>query len=823
MEEIQAQVVQPKIKMPNRQLFSWSLREIRQGQLWPISAALTLIIACIFALTALADRMEQVIVKQGKDALTADSVFVSANPIPELLLAQVRDNNLETTTLTRFATMAFSDEDMQLVTVKAVGDAYPLRGELILTDESGNKSSVSQGELWLEQRVMDQLNVKIGDSVTIGDADLQVTGVITEEPGLSFNPFQQMPSVMINSADIEKTGALQIGSRVQFRLFLNGDSNAIQSIVDSTELTPSDRWLTENTQSRTSDVFSRTKQYLSLTVAIVILMAATTLVLTCQHYVSNRRQTIAMLKSIGASKSWIARWLWVQLGVLFAIGITFGIAIGIGLEVLLRLPMADLLPDPLPSYGISPYLYSVVTCVLISVPALGIPLLHLLNTPALSVMQDSALKVNRKSLLLLLVPVIPMLVVYGSNLMVWMVLVGIVVLFAVLGLVSSLLTRLVSKLPMNTTMKLAVSRLNRTSVASGVQFAALALSLMLLSVIWLVRTDLLSDWQQTLPDDAPNVFALNIASTEVDSYLTTLDENVQDRSEAYPIIRGRVSTINGIPAKDYVLSKRGAEEETDALSRELNFTWADQIPAHNDLLEGEWVGKGSVSVESDVMSELGLEIGDTLTYVINGVTVEAKVDSVRHVEWREMKPNFYFIFSPDVLEGIPSTYLVSFRINDEQKPFLNQLSRSYPTVSVMDISTMGAKIQELLRQIVWAITVLAALGVIAGLMLIFTLLRLSLSQRQQEIRLYRTLGASKKRISNTLWCEFGLMAIIAGIIASFGAEVSVASLMKWGFELTPNAHPWLWLILPVLSFATLGLVLNTLIKRLLIPVNKGAY
>ncbi|BCL72749.1 ABC transporter permease [Vibrio nigripulchritudo] len=823
MEEIQAQVVQPKIKMPNRQLFSWSLREIRQGQLWPISAALTLIIACIFALTALADRMEQVIVKQGKDALTADSVFVSANPIPELLLGQVRDNNLETTTLTRFATMAFSDEDMQLVTVKAVGDAYPLRGELILTDESGNKSSVSQGELWLEQRVMDQLNVKIGDSVTIGDADLQVTGVITEEPGLSFNPFQQMPSVMINSADIEKTGALQLGSRVQFRLFLNGDTNAIQSIVDSTELTPSDRWLTENTQSRTSDVFSRTKQYLSLTVAIVILMAATTLVLTCQHYVSNRRQTIAMLKSIGASKSWIARWLWVQLGVLFAIGITFGIAIGIGLEVLLRLPMADLLPDPLPSYGISPYLYSVVTCVLISVPALGIPLLHLLNTPALSVMQDSALKVNRKSLLLLLVPVIPMLVVYGSNLMVWMVLVGIVVLFAVLGLVSSLLTRLVSKLPMNTTMKLAVSRLNRTSVASGVQFAALALSLMLLSVIWLVRTDLLSDWQQTLPDDAPNVFALNIASTEVDSYLTTLDENVQDRSEAYPIIRGRVSTINGIPAKDYVLSKRGAEEETDALSRELNFTWADQIPAHNDLLEGEWVGKGSVSVESDVMSELGLEIGDTLTYVINGVTVEAKVDSVRHVEWREMKPNFYFIFSPDVLESIPSTYLVSFRINDEQKPFLNQLSRSYPTVSVMDISTMGAKIQELLRQIVWAITVLAALGVIAGLMLIFTLLRLSLSQRQQEIRLYRTLGASKKRISNTLWCEFGLMAIIAGIIASFGAEVSVASLMKWGFELTPNAHPWLWLILPVLSFATLGLVLNTLIKRLLIPVNKGAY
>lgn len=823
MEEVQTPIATPKLKMPNRQLFRWSIREIRQGQLWPISAALTLIIACIFALSALADRMEQVIVKQGKDALTADSVFVSANPIPDHLLDQVAKQNLQTTNLTRFATMAFSEEDMQLVTVKAVGDEYPLRGELILTGENGIRSSVRPGELWIEPRVQDQLGAKVGDVVTIGDADLTVSGIITEEPGLSFNPFQQMPSVMINSADIDKTGALQVGSRVQFRLFLNGDAAAIQKIVDDTELTPSDRWLTENTQSRTSDVFTRTKQYLSLTVAIVILMAATTLVLTCQHYVANRRQTIAMLKSIGASKNWIARWLWVQLGVLFAIGITFGIAIGIGLEVLLRLPMGDLLPDPLPPYGSAPYLYSVVTCILISVPALGIPLLHLLNTPALNVMQESTKSISKKSLLLLLVPVIPMLIVYGGNLMVWMVLVGIVVLFVLLGIVSTLITRLVAKLPMNTTMKLAVSRLNRTSVASGVQFAALALSLMLLSIIWLVRTDLLSDWQQTLPENAPNVFALNIASTEIDDYLETLDGNVQDRSDAYPIIRGRVSTINNVLAKDYVLSKKGSEEETDALSRELNFTWADQIPAHNELLEGSWVGKDSVSVEQEVMTELGLEIGDTLSFVINGVTVEAKVDSVRFVEWREMKPNFYFIFSPDVLASIPSTYLVSFRIEEENKPFLTTLSRSFPTVSVMDISTMGAKIQELLSQIVWAITVLAGLGVLAGLMLIFTLLRLSLSQRQQEIRLYRTLGASKKRISNTLWCEFGLMAVTAGVIASFGAEASVASLMKWGFELTPNAHPWLWVLLPLLSFLTLGLVLNTLIKRLLIPVNKGAY
>ncbi len=820
MDDVQTALAAPKIKMPNRQLFHWSLREIRQGNLWPISASLTLIIACIFALTALADRMEQVIVKQGKDALTADSVFISSNPISESLLSKVHQKNLKKTTLTRFSTMAFSDTDMQLVTVKAVGGSYPLRGDLILEGEKGVSSSVSPGELWIEQRVKSQLNIENGDVITIGDAELTVSGVITEEPGLSFNPFQQMPSVLIHSDDIRATGALQLGSRVQFRLFIKGDPNSIQTIMNETTLTPSDRWLTENSQSRTSDVFNRTKQYLSLTVAIVILMAGTTLVLTCQHYVSNRRKTIAMLKSIGASKRWITRWLWVQISVLFFIGITFGIAIGVGLEVLLRLPIADLLPSPLPSYGFTPYLYSIITCVLISVPALGIPLLHLLNTPALSVLQDTAHWISKKTLLLILVPAVPMFIIYGENLMVWLVLVGIFLLFVLLGVTSAVLTRLIAKFPMSTSVKLAVSRLNRTKIASGVQFASLSLSLMLLSIIWLVRTDLLTDWQQTLPENAPNVFSLNISSSEINDYVRMLDANVEERSDAFPIVRGRINSINGMPAKEYVLNKKGAEEKTDALSRELNFTWAERPPTHNEILEGNWIGKNSVSVEQDVMNELGLSIGDIMSFVINGVKVQAKVDSVRYVEWREMKPNFYFIFSPDVLAQIPSTYLVSFRVSDKNKPFLSQLSRSFPTVSVLDISSMGTKIQDLLRQIVAAISILAALGVLAGLMLIFTLLRLSLSQRQIEIRLYRTLGASKKRISRTLWWEFGLMAVVAGLIATLGSEFSVASLMIWGFDLPPNSHPWLWIVLPLVSFITVGIVLKTLISKLLVPINK---
>ncbi|OEF01841.1 ABC transporter permease [Vibrio crassostreae 9ZC13] len=802
----------------NKRLFSWSIEEIRHGQLWPVSIALTLIIACVFALSALAERMEQVIVKQGKDALTADIVFISANPIPQSLLDLTQVEQLERSQLTRFSTMAFSDNSMQLVTVKAVESNYPLRGEMIL--EGADKASsnhVEPGELWLDERIFAQLEVEIGDNVTIGDADLAITGRITQEPGLSFNPFQQMPAVLIHTSDIDATGAIQPGSRVSFRLFLNGDESKLKAAQDSIELTPSDRWRTQDSASRTNDMFESTTQYLSLTVAIVVIMAATTLVLTCQHYVASRRKTIAMLKSLGASKQWIVKWLSVQVSLLVVIGAVLGITIGIGLEFLLRIPLGDLLPTPLPSYGIEPAILAILSSILIGVPALGIPLIGLVNTSAISVIQSShQSNESYKKYLLLLVPIIPMMLMYGDNLLVWIVLAGIACLFLVLAVVSTLVLRLVSKLPTSTSMRLALSRINRTPLATGIQFGSLALSLMLLSIIWLVRSDLLSDWQQTLPENAPNAFALNIASYEKDSYLETIDANEVERTQAFPIIRGRLTTINGVEASEY----SDTSGETDALSREINFTWGDSLPKYNEVLEGSWTQEHGVSVESDVAEQLDLKIGDELSFTINSQNVSAKVNSIRKVEWREMKPNFYFIFTPDVLSSIPSTWLVSFRLEEQHNQMLNELSRNHPTVSLMDIRKMGSKIQELLKQIVWSITVLAAIGVVAGLLLIFTLLRLSLSQRQQEIRLYRTLGASKKRILNTIWCEYGLMALVAGSIAALGSELSVAGVMNFGFELQPSLHPMLWIALPVLTFITLAAVVNSLIKRLLAPVNK---
>lgn len=801
----------------NTRLMRWSVDEIRQGQLWPIAISLTLIIACIFGLAALAERMEQVIVKQGKDALTADTVYISANPITDRNLSYIDSSGLDTSYYTRFATMAFSDEGMQLITVKAVDGKFPLRGQLTLGSSRGNRYEVQPGELWLDTRIAEQLNVTEGDVVTVGGADLLVSGVILEEPGISFNPFQQMPTAYIHQDSVSQTGAIQLGSRVQFRAYLVGDEGRINQLKEQIELTPSDRWRDQSSGSRTNDIFDRTTQYLSLTVAIIIIMAATTLVLTCQNYVQSRRQTVAMLKSLGASKHWLIRWLSIQTLLLVTLAIVAGLVLGMALESLLRVPLTDLLPDPLPGYGVQPAVLAVMSSLLIGIPALGIPLYKLISVSSVEVLQSVDEKRGGWIHLLVLVPIVPLLIAYRDNQLVWIVLVGIVGLFLVLGAISVVFTYLLSKLSLPVSMKLAVSRINRSKRHTGLQYGALGLSLMLLTTIWLVRSDLLSDWQRTLPSDAPNAFALNIAEHEKQAYLEVLDSNSIQRSQAFPISRGRLTEING---EDAQLRQKPGVEQEDALSRELNFTYASALPTYNDVLSGEWTETNGVSVEKDVADNLNLQIGDVLGFTINGQQISAKVNSIRFVEWRDMKPNFYFIFTPDVLEKIPSAWLVSFRLEDKDNTLIGELSRNHPTVSLMDIRLMGEKIQSLLSQIVWSITVLAALGVLAGVLLIFTLLRLSLSQRQAEIRLYRTLGASRKRIVRTIWAEYGIMAITAGVVATLGAEMVVGSIMTFGFELPWSWHLSTWLAVPAIAFVTLALVLFSLIRQMLTTSQK---
>ncbi|SKC33116.1 FtsX-like permease family protein [Photobacterium piscicola] len=818
----------------------WAWREIRQGQLWLVTLALSLIIACVFALSALVSRVEAIIVDQGRSALTADSVLVSSQPIDLSQLKALSTDAVKVAQQIRFGTMAFSDNGMQLVSVKAVDSGFPLRGELNLqsADTALLEHHVKPQQLWLTERLFSLLNVKIGDVLMLGDAELTVSGRITQDPELSFNPFSQMPTVFIHQQDIEAVGGVQPGSRISYRYYFSGSNQVLDDIRQLLILTPSQRWLTENDAGRSGDFIERARQYLSLTLVLVVLMAAATLVLTCQHYAATRKTAVAMMKSLGATQGFLWRWLLTQIGLVFVVAIIVGLMLGLGLEWLLRYPLQNLLPDQLPAMGIAPFAISLLLALLIALPALGIPLSRLVQTSAINSVQVSTIAPtsSRLAWLLLLPPVLAAIVWIGTNFLVWLTLLGIVGLLLVLAGIGVTAIALLQRVKLGATYSLALSRVNRSKTKTATQLVALTCSLMLLAVIGLLRNELLADWQNTLPANAPNVFALNIAPEQQQSYLADLDKANLTRSQGYPVTRGRLVAINdqrfyatsNETATDQAennteisneLNRKADDESVDpALKRELNFTWAKTLPSHNVVTKGQWGKADGVSVESGIAKRLNIRLGDKLVFTVGGLEFNATVNSIRHVEWRNMKPNFYFIFTPDVLQSFPATGLVSFRVGKQQNGLLNTLASQYPTVSVLDLRMMATRIQGLLAQVSWSLTVLAGLGVVSGLLLIMTLLRLSISERQTEIQLYRTLGASRKRIAATLWFEYGIIAVLAGMIAAIGAEFVVGLLVVKGFELPFSLHPLMWLGLPLLAIALVYLVSWSQINKLLLPL-----
>ncbi|WP_202819755.1 ABC transporter permease [Thaumasiovibrio subtropicus] len=796
-------------------LWRWSWREVAHGQLWSVVAALSLIIGTVCALAMLASRIETVMTQQGRAVLAADRVLVNNKVIPQDVLVAARASDAEISLQTRFRTMAFSDEGMQLVSVKAVESNFPLRGELKLLGQSEQiQTQVKPGELWLEPRLFDLLSVTIGDWVDVGDARLQVSGEISFDPELSFNPFNQMSAILIHSEDVAATGAVQLGGRVSYRAYFRGDDSRLAGLEAVYPPEPGRRWLSEETEGRTADLLVRAKQYLSLSLVLVVIMASATLALTCQYFSSSRRPIIAMLKSLGASRIWIRNWLLGQSVFLLLMGSVIGILLGAGLEWALRLPLTHLLPETLPSVGALPAVVAIVVALIVAIPAMGIPLLGLLRASAMEVMQPQQHVVHRKDYWLLVFPLGGGLLWFGTQPLVWLVILALVAMMLILGGLGYLILLWMKRFAMGPALMLALSRIRRTRWQSIMQLAALACSLMLLSVIWLLKSELLSDWQQTLPQDAPNVFALNVATEERDGYIQALDEAHIERSEAYPVIRGRLTHIGETEIAEWVKDYPEADETR---RRELNLTWFDGIPTHNVLLEGEWTATHGVSIEAGIGERLGVGMGDRLTFNVNSVPFEVEVTSVREVEWRNMHPNFYFIFPEPVVADLPQTWLLSYKLPADERRFLPAIARQFPTVSVMDLRTMVDRVQGLLRQVSASLTVLSSVGVVSGLLLVFTLLRLGVAQRQQEMKLYRTLGASKKMIRATLVYEYGVMTVVASLLAVIGAELALFGVMG-RLELTFNLHPQMWFVLPIVSAGLVLACLSSAIRRLLVPL-----
>ncbi|MBR9885352.1 MAG: hypothetical protein GYB21_17600, partial [Oceanospirillales bacterium] len=355
-------------------------------------------------------------------------------------------------------------------------------------------------------------------------------------------------------------------------------------------------------------------------------------------------------------------------------------------------------------------------------------------------------------------------------------------------------------------------RLRQQRKSHRLQSAVIVLLLTLLAVVWVSRADLLTEWRAKFPTDTPNYFVINIQPWQRSDLDTFLNDNSID-STLYPMIRGRLTLLNGKPIRPQLTPDQLGD---NTLRRELNLSWMATKPEHNELLAGQWWSstpeQPQISVEQDMMEDLGLKLGDQLGFDIGGQSVEARITSIRGVQWTSFRPNFYVIFSPGALENYPSTWITSFRLDGPRKSLATEMLQQFPSLTLVDIDQLLGQLATWLKRLGDSSAMILGLTLVCGLILMAVTLLQALEQRRFEAALIQTLGASAEQTRRLDLLEFLLLGLVCGVLASLSAELTLAGLHLELLHVDPKLHPGLWLILPMLS-SLFFVVTGFLIRR----------
>ena len=789
----------------------WFWREWRSPSLLIVWMALSLAVACVLALGSIGDRMEKGLSQQSREFMAGDRTLRSSREVPVAWIDEARRLGLTVGEQLSFATMTFAGDTPQLADVKAVDDSYPLYGQLE-TQPPGLKPQA--GSVLLAPRLMALLNLKTGDTLDVGDATLRIAGEVVQEPDAGFNPFQMAPRLMMNTADVAKTGAVQPGSRVSWRYKFAGTP---QQLADYEKwllpkLGSEHRWIgLQQDDSALGKSLERSQQFLLLSALLTLLLAVAAVAVAMSHYCRSRYDLVAILKTLGAGRAQLRKLIGGQWLMLLALAAVTGGAMGAGLEQILLLMLKPVLPVALPPASGWPWLWAIGAMVVISLLVGLRPYRLLLATLPLRVLrQDIVANVwPLKFYIPLVCAVVVLLLAWlmGGSPLLWAVLAGAVVLALLCGALGWGLLWMLKRLTLKALpLRLAVNRLLRQPWSTLSQLAAFSLSFMLLALLLVLRGDLLDRWQQQLPPESPNYFLINIAPEQVAAVKTFLAGHHVTATEFYPIVRARLTQINGQAAES---------NKDEALNRELNLTWRSERPDHNPLVAGSWPPKaGEVSIEEGLAQRLAIKTGDSVTFTGDTQEFSATVTSVRKVDWESLRPNFFFIFPPNALDEQPQSWLTSFRW-DNGNTLLTQLNREFPTVSLLDIGAILRQVGQVLTQVSRALEVMVVLVTACGILLLLAQVQVGMRQRYQELVVWRTLGAGKSLLRTTLWAEFALLGVVSGIVAAIGAEVALAMLQTKVFDF-PWSPDWrLWVMLPLCGALLLSLCGGWLGLRLL--------
>jgi putative ABC transport system permease protein len=788
-------------------------RDWRAGELRLIAFATVLAVAALSSVGLFTDRVRRAIEDQATELLAADLVLESANPIRSDLMDRAVDAGLEHTRSVSFRSMALAADRLELSEVKAVETGYPLRGQLrtsreLFGTETLEREIPAPGSVWVDSRLLQALQIGVGDDLKLGNLGLRVDRIITYEPDRGGELFNIAPRLLINLADLDATGLIAPGSRAEYRLLLSGSTGTVAAFREQIRQDRSERIKVQGIRDARPELrraLERAEQFLGLAVIVAVALCGLAIAMAARRFALRHYDTCAVLRCLGANQQYISGLFATQMLALAvltsAAGAILGYAGQSGLAVLLRDMTARALPAPSPWPLMAALAAGVVAVTGFAVPQLW----RLRSVPPLRVLRRDLAPAPVSSRIVFMSAIVTLALLTpwqsgNQSLTAWVFggLLGTAIALAAgatLGIGACARLRSATGIA----WRYGLANVARRAEGSIAQVVAIGLGVTALMLLTLVRSDLLDSWRNRLAPGTPNYFLINIQPDEVAGLEQFLRRRAAVTTQLFPMIRARLTQLNGrdLDPDSY------ADERTQRLAaREFNLSWAGRLQDDNEIVEGSWwppeqSGDVLFSFEQDIAARLGVKVGDQLVWSAAGREVTGTVRNIRFVDWDTFNVNFFVIGNPGALDGLPATWITSFYLPDDRRNLLVELVRGFPSVTIIDVAALIGQVRAIMEQVSRTVEFVFGFTLLAGVLVLFAALQNTHDERRIESAVLRSLGADRGAILKSLAAEFLALGFVAGLLAACGATAISWLLARFVFELTFEFNLLVWLLAPL--------------------------
>ena len=773
------------------------MREIRSGYLTSMLLSLVLAVTIVSGISLFTDRLEKVLNSETQEFLGGDLKFESNdNSIKEALKTlNLRDS--QSSEMAVLASVIFSEEEMQLSSIKAVDNSYPLIGELELQNDSGTyttKEGPAPGTLWIDERLKNLLSLEYGDEMYLGDATFVFKATIIYEPDRGSTNFAFAPKTIMNLKDLDKTNLIQPGSRVEYNYLFTGTDQEINQIRKTLEenRSPGDdiESLNED-ESSLGKTIDRSENFFLLGGLIAVLLSACTIGISSQRFARRHISYVAILKTLGMNLFQI-RSLYL---LLFFYTTLLTLVLGLGSGWFLQSSFINLMDSYFPSELPSPSLYPLyVTCVTVLICQFGFIYPHISKLLDISPMRvlknDISFNQNLLPVFIMgLLAFLLLLYIYTNQITLSLIIFSGVIIFSFvgIGLIYLLLGKSKLGLGAQDAVTLALSELRRRRLSNSFQIFAFTVAIGLSLITFSASKNLLGSWQDSIPDDAPNNFAINITKEDKESMKLFLSEKDIEIDLFYPVANAQITR---------------KQDKNNVIDRNFNITWIKDLPEQNKIVDGEWFQEeeeNGISISDDISKRYNLKMNDEVIIQMEDGSIETYIQSIRTVDWESFSPNFFVIGHPSLFEEKSSTHITSFFIPKSKQKVAAELMREFRTVSVFSIEELIQQIRDIVDQVTKALNSILLLTCLSALFLAFSALQDGFDQRRHQSAILRTLGATGKLVKVSSLIEFSILGLISGLLGSSIAHTGVYFIETRVFETIPGFYPEIWLMGPVIG------------------------